>query len=231
MVGALAAVLYVRGRAFRLRRGPALVGQPLPVRASGMTVLSLVPPALAPSHLPSRTRLLANFVVSQLAWFAAVLGAAHQRPVVGTLCVVVAIGWHLSVSVRPAREARLVLVACLLGFAVETAMVRLGHVAYPSGQLGAQFAPYWMVALWGLLAIALNVTMRWLRPHLWLAAALGAVVGPAAFASGVRLGGAEFVHEVPALLTLALVWGVLLPLLMRLSVYFDGVSPDRVTHG
>lgn len=195
-----------------------------------MTVLYLVPTAMAPSQAPDRTRLLANFVISQLAWFAAVLGAAHQRPVAGTLCVAVAIAWHLAVSARPAREARLVLAACVLGFAVETAMVLQGNVAYPSGQPDAHLAPYWMVALWGLLAIALNVTMRWLRPHLWLAAALGAVVGPAAFASGVRLGGAQFVHAVPALVTLALVWGLLLPILVRLSVHFDGVLPQGASH-
>ena len=195
-----------------------------------MTVLSLAPAALAAPRTPSRARLLANFVISQLAWFAAVLGAAHQRPIAGTLCVAAAIGWHLAVSARPAREARLVLAACVLGFVVETAVALQGHVAYPSGQPDARFAPYWMVALWGLLAIALNVTMRWLRPHLWLAAALGAVVGPAAFASGVRLGGAQFVHAGPALLTLALVWALLLPLLVRLSVHFDGVHPPEVAH-
>jgi len=196
-----------------------------------MTAVLPMPDVAAAGHAPPRGRLLANFVVSQLAWFAAVLGAAHHRPVVGTLCVVAAIGWHLAVSARPAREARLVLAACLLGFVVETAMVLQGHVAYPSGQPDARFAPYWMVALWGLLAIALNVTMRWLRPRLWLAAALGAVVGPAAFASGVRLGGAQFVHAVPALVTLALVWGLLLPILVHLSVRFDGVHPAEASHG
>ncbi len=173
---------------------------------------------------------VANFAVFQLAWFAAVLGAAHGMPLAGTACVAAAIGWHLWVSVRPAQEARLVALACLVGFAVETAIVQQGHVAYPSGQPVPQLAPYWIVALWGLLAIALNVTMRWLRARLWLAAALGAVVGPLSFVSGVRLGGAQFVHAEPALLTLALAWAVLLPLMVRLSMCFDGVCAAEVRH-
>lgn len=178
---------------------------------------------------PTRTVLLANVALSQLGWFAAVLGAAHHMAPAGTLCVVAVVCWHLSVSARPGREAILVALACAIGFAVETMVALQGHVAYPSGQPDPHFAPYWMVALWGLFAIALNVSLRWLRPRLWLAAVLGAIVGPLAFSSGVRLGGAAFVHTVPALLTLALVWGAVLPLLVRLSMRFDGVRAEGQT--
>ncbi|MEJ1164779.1 DUF2878 domain-containing protein [Variovorax sp. CCNWLW186] len=180
---------------------------------------------------PTRAVQLSNLAVFQLAWFAAVLGAAHQLPLAGTACVAAAVGWHLLVSARPAREARLVAVACAVGFVIETAVVLQGHVVYPSGQPVPYLAPYWLVALWGLLAIALNVTMRWLRARPWLACVLGAVLGPLSFASGVRLGGAEFVHPEPALLTLAVVWAVLMPVLVRLSIRFDGVGVPETSHG
>lgn len=186
-------------------------------------------PPVATGGRPTRTVLLANVVLSQLAWFAAVLGAAHHMALAGTLCVVSVICWHLSVSARPGREALLVALACAIGFTVETLVALQGNVAYPSGQPDPHVAPYWMVALWGLFAIALNVSLRWLKPRLWLAAALGTVVGPVAFASGVRLGGADFVHPVPALFTLALVWGGVLPLLVWLSRRFDGVRAEEPT--
>lgn len=179
---------------------------------------------------PGRALMLSNFVVSQLAWFAAVLGAAHGRPLAGTLCVLAAIGWHLAVVARPGREARLVLLVCLVGGVAETGVVALGHVTYPSGQPFAQWPPYWMVALWGLFAIALNVTLRWLRGRAWLAAGLGAVAGPLAFSAGVRLGGAQFVDASAALATLALLWALAMPLLMWLSVRFDGVTRSEPSH-
>ena len=65
-----------------------------------------------------------------------------------------------------------------------------GHIVYPSGQPVAWRAPYWIVALWGLLATAPNVTLRWLKRRPALAAVLGAICGPASFLAGVRLGGA-----------------------------------------
>ena len=167
---------------------------------------------------------IANIAVSQLAWLAAVLGAARHVPMWGTACVIAAIGWHLAVSARPRREACLVGLAMLIGFATESFHTATGRIIYPSGQFDARLAPYWIVALWGLFAIALNVTLRWLRYRLWLSSLLGALAGPLAFISGVRLGAAQFVDARPALIALALGWGVALPALVWLSVRFDGVT-------
>ncbi|MGJ7520650.1 DUF2878 domain-containing protein [Variovorax sp. LT1P1] len=183
-----------------------------------------LPRAMPPARHPTRAVQWTNAVLFQCAWFAAVLGAAHDRPLLGTACVAAVIAWHLAVSARPAQEAWLVALLCLIGVVVESAIVRQGHVAYPSGQPVASLAPYWIVALWGLLAIALNVTMRWLHGRLLLAALLGAVLGPLSFSSGARLGGAQLLHPTEALTTLAVVWAVLMPLLVILATRFDGVA-------
>jgi hypothetical protein len=175
---------------------------------------------------PTRSMQLANVVFAQIGWFAAVLGAAHDLPLWGMVVVLAVIGWHIAVSARPAQEAMLVALVCLIGFGAETIHVLLGNVGYQAGQPFAQLPPYWMIGLWGLFAIQLNVALRWLRRRLWLAAALGAVAGPASFASGVRLGGAQFVHATPALIELAITWAVLMPLLVWLSMRFDGVTVE-----
>jgi hypothetical protein len=187
--------------------------------------------AKAAAPQPTRARQLANFVLFQAAWFAGVLGAAHDLPGWGTLCIVGVIAWHLAVSARPADEARLVAIVLVIGAVLETATVWQGHVAYPSGQPDPRLAPYWMVALWGLFAIALNVTLRWLRQRWLLAAVLGAVAGPLSYLSGAHLGAARFIDRTPALVWLALMWAVAMPALMWLSERFDGVAVPKDTHG
>ena len=179
--------------------------------------------AAAPAQ-PTRIVQLTNMVLAQLGWFAAVLGAAHGLPLLGLVCGLAVIAWHVVVSARPAQEAALVALVCLVGFAAETVHVALGNIGYPSGQPLAQLPPYWMIGLWGLFAVQLNVTLRWLRPRLWLAALLGAVAGPASFVSGVRFGGASLIHATPAMIELASGWAVLMPLLVWLSMRFDGVT-------
>jgi len=173
---------------------------------------------------PSRVRQVANFAIFEAAWFACILGVAHGQPLWGTAAVAAAIAWHVAISARPATELALAGLLCAIGLVAESLAVAQGHVAYPAGQPVAWLAPYWMVALWGEFAIALNVTLRWLKGRPVLAAVLGAVFGPLSFMSGVRLGGARFVDEPAALITLACMWAVLMPLVMALSCRFDGVA-------
>ena len=182
---------------------------------------------------PSRARQLANFAIFEAAWFACILGVAHGRPLWGTVAVVAAIAWHLAISARPATELALVGTLCAIGLVAESLVAAQGHVAYPAGQPAAWLAPYWMVALWGEFAIALNVTLRWLKRRPLLALVLGAGFGPLSFLGGVRLGGARFIDEAAALATLACMWAVLMPLVMALSDRFDGVTdppPPRTPH-
>ena len=174
---------------------------------------------------PSRGRLFANFAVFEAAWFACILGVAHGQPLWGTAPIVAAVAWHVAISARPAAELALVGVLCAIGLVAESAMVALGHVAYPCGQPIAWLAPYWLVALWGEFAIALNVTLRWLKRRPLLAAALGAVFGPLSFLGGVRLGAARFIDEPAALVALAAMWALLVPLVMAASDRLDGVTP------
>ena len=178
---------------------------------------------------PSRGRALANFVVFEAAWFACILGVAHGQPLWGTAALAVAVAWHLAICARPATELALVGLLCAIGLVAESVMVALGHVAYPCGQPVAWLAPYWLVALWGEFAIALNVTLRWLRRRALLAAALGAVFGPLSFLGGVRLGAARFIDEPAALASLAVMWALLMPLVMAAADRLDGVTlaPDH----
>jgi len=184
-------------------------------------------PAAAPARdagAPSGARQLANFVVYEAGWFACILGAAHGQPGWGTAAAVAAIAWHVAISARPATELALVGLLSAIGLVAESLVVSQGNVAYPSGQPWAWVAPYWLVALWGEFAIALNVTLRWLKRRPLLAALLGALFGPLSFLGGVRLGGARFIDETAALVTLAGMWAVLMPLAMWLSDRLDGVS-------
>src|ERR1700744_4083860 len=81
-------------------------------RRVAMTLLAQFMSAHAASPgRPTTAIKLANFVVFQLAWFAAVIGAARGAPLLGIASVAVANGWHLMVSERALPEACLVALA------------------------------------------------------------------------------------------------------------------------
>lgn len=197
--------------------------------APPMTDARIAAAVAADAAGPPRRLQVANVVVTQAGWFAAVLGAAHGLPHWGLAAVAAGIAWHLSIAPRPGREAALVALVALIGALAETLVLALGFVRYPSAggpvALGPlTLPPPWLLALWALFATSLNLTLRALHRRRWLAALLGAVAGPLAFAGGVKLGAAEFVDARAALAVLAVEWALLLPLVAALAARLDGIA-------
>jgi hypothetical protein len=176
-------------------------------------------------RLPSRRWQISNLLFTQLAWFAAVLGAANGLPVWGALAALAVVPWHLHLAPRPRREAALIAVVALVGTVADTVVLGQGVLAYTSGQWTAALPPAWMGALWAVFATSLNVTLRWLHGRPLLAALIGAVAGPLAFFSGTRLGAATLLEPWTALAWLALAWAIVLPTLCLLARRLDGVGP------
>ena len=168
--------------------------------------------------------LAVNVLLFQIGWFACVLGAAYGLPWISLLAAGAIIGWHLARAAQPKRELALVAFAALVGGLFETVLVRAGWVRFETGMLFDDTAPYWMVALWSLFATTLNVSLRTLRPHLVLAALLGAIGGPAAYYAGARLGALELTAAGVALAAVGVGWAILAPLLLGAARRLDGYA-------
>jgi len=159
-------------------------------------------------------------VLFQAGWFASVLGAAHDHPWAGPAVLLAVIAADLAGSDRRRAEIALLLSAAVLGFAFDT-LVAAGGWFHPRPQLWpAPFSPPWLVALWVNLAATLNGSLAWLKGRWGLAAALGAVGGPAAYFGGARLGAAEFPPGAAPLLVLSAGWLLLTPLLVWMAAFF-----------
>jgi hypothetical protein len=176
----------------------------------------------APSRaLPTGWRLLApNLLLFQAGWFAAVLGAANGMAWLGPAVITAILAFHLYRASERAMEAGLVLCVLLVGLAFESLLAFSGWVAYPGHE--SSIAPLWMVALWANFAATLNVALRSLRSRAWLLAALGLVGGPLAYWGGASLGAMTWLQVWPVLMSLALGWAILTPLLGRLAMFLDG---------
>lgn len=165
---------------------------------------------------------LINIVVYQLCWIACILGGANGMPLLGVVAVALAVAYHLYRAEQARPELILIGAAALVGAIWDSLLVAAGWLVYPSGTLLAGTAPYWIVALWVIFATTLNVSLRWFKQHLVLAALFGAAGGPLAYYAGARLGGVEFTDATVALTALGLGWTVLMPAMMWLARRYNG---------
>jgi hypothetical protein len=162
-------------------------------------------------------RKVVNVVLFQVAWFAAVLGAAKGMFWLGPLIMLPVLAIHLTLEDKQKCEVKLLLAAGVLGFLFDTALVS-GGVFTPFQHLFSRpFSPPWMICLWLNFAATLNVSLAWLRGRYLLAALFGAIGGPLAYYSGAELGATEALPTFAGMLLLAIGWGIMTPLLVWLA--------------
>jgi hypothetical protein len=166
-----------------------------------------------------------NALVFQAGWLTCVLAGANHLPWLGTAAALLIVSWHLGNARSPAKEFSLILIAGGIGAVWDSYLVYAGFLQYPSGILIPGTAPHWIIAMWLLFATTINVSLRWLKNRWVLAAALGAFCGPGAYYAGYKLGGVQIPDMLPAMVMLGLGWALFMPLLMSLSMRFDGINP------
>lgn len=159
-----------------------------------------------------------NFALYYAGWFACILGPAWGYPWTGTFIALGLIACHLALARRPGGEVTLMLAAAAVGLVVDTVQIAGGLLRFPSAGRFAWLPPAWLIVLWAQFAATFHFSMQWLKGRPWLAALFGAVGGPLAFLAGHKLGVVDFHPEVwRSMLSLAIVWGAVLPLLVGLA--------------
>lgn len=167
-----------------------------------------------------RADLVLNFVVFQLGWFVAVVGAAYGFPLAGpayALVFVVAHHWRLEGAGR-ASELWFVASSALLGYVMDSALVLAGLIVFPAGAWVGYPSTVWMVSLWVMFAMTLRHSLGWLRGRYVLSAAFGAVGGPLAYWAGSKLGAIELVGAYRAPVAVGVGWAVSMLVLLRLEL-------------
>jgi hypothetical protein len=153
---------------------------------------------------------LVNIALYNLIWWIAVLGGNRYAWLAAMLLLP-----HLLLSHK--RKADLIMLGSLLatGLVIDGLLVQLGLFHFPQQQWPI---PAWLMVIWLALATLPLHSLSWLQNQLPLTALLGALAGPLAYWAGVRFEAASFGWPLlSALLTLALVWGLLFPGIMLLA--------------
>lgn len=168
--------------------------------------------------------MLVNIIAFKIGWVSSVIGVANDLPLLGPAVILLAIGIHLVAVRRPANELLLIVLTGVIGAIIDSVMISAGWLSYPSGMLIAGFSPYWIIAMWMLFATTFNVSLRWLKERMFLAAVLGALSGPLSYYVGARFGAVTLNDFTIAMTALAIGWGALMPGLLLLAKRLDQAS-------
>jgi len=161
---------------------------------------------------------LPNALGFQIVWIAAVGGAARGWWWAGPLAVSVFAAWQLGVSRWRRADASLMVIAAVLGFAVDTLWVQLDWIQFASATPWASAAPVWIVAMWVGFALTLNHSLSALKDYALIAVAFGLIGGPLAYWIAASVWHAATIADTwLPYAGLAVSWGLITPLLLRLA--------------
>ena len=167
-------------------------------------------------------RLVVNFILFQIGWFACVIGAAKQMPWLGVATVLAIVIWHLTQAKQAKKEVQLLIIALVIGGTFDQIMLNHQLITYQAHGWSSMLVPVWILALWAEFVTVLNVSLRWMKGR-WLVAVLfGAIGGPLAYMGAEKLGAVTLNHLPISYVVLSLGWACLTPLLLKLSQKFDG---------
>lgn len=172
--------------------------------------------------MPMQKWMTLNFLGFQLLWWVCVLSA--NSPVGGLVLLLVALvsaaqlhwleGWQQVVPT---------LLAATTGSILDQTMLMAGWIKFHHQLPLAYVAvlPLWMMALWLAFANTLNLSMRWMQQHLFMAAVLGAIFGPVAYLAAEKLGAVQLPYSTLSLVLIAIEWAVALPLMLLIRRRFN----------
>lgn len=162
---------------------------------------------------------VANFVLFQISWFAAILGGAQGWPLLGSTPAIIVVAIHLYVNRdQLVREALLIAGITLLGLIIETGFVSFGALHYAQATADAVLPPIWIIALWFAFGTLPHGSLSWLSGRPWLQLFLGAVFGPLSYVSGAKLGAATLSAPLISSITIISVgWALAMVLIFQLA--------------
>ncbi|MCO6435733.1 MAG: DUF2878 domain-containing protein [Phycisphaerae bacterium] len=163
------------------------------------------------------SRIAANLLGFQTAWWACVLSARSDRAWIGICIALVAFTVHLAVSPMRRVDWWFVPLAAGVGYAADNIATRFGALEFPVAESVMFPAPLWVGALWLAFATTLNTSFAWLKARPGLAAVVGAISGPLSYAAGSALGVVTLPSPAWSALVLAVAWGATLPGIMLIA--------------
>ena len=159
-----------------------------------------------------------NFLLYQTGWFAIVVSAAHSRPWWGISIATSLVAVHMLLTRDRTDQAKMLLVAAVVGFVVDTMLLGFQVYRFPNEAATAWLPPLWMSALWIQFATTFRYCLKWLGGRYVLSALLGFTGAPLAFLGGESIGAVSFYSpRLANLLVLGSLWAIAIPLLIYFS--------------
>lgn len=170
-------------------------------------------------------RSLANFIMFQFGWCFAVF---YPGSLAALVALVIVAAHLLLISSFPLRELRFIIMVTVLGTVLDVIHRTSGVLDFPGyeGAYSQGMIPLWLVMLWAVFATAVNHCLYWMRHNRAILFGLPPFAGALAYYSAERFGAIEIGYGLLGVLAIAIGWGLVYPLMVRISIWLESIEEE-----
>jgi len=157
-----------------------------------------------------------NIFGFQVSWWICVLGVKYGWPYLGPTMMAIYLLIHLYYFRVNQSEIIFIILVGFIGTIVDTIFLQSSLIIY-YGLTVSYIAPIWIIAMWLGFAATMNHSFSWVNGKWLIAFIIGAIFGPLSYIAGIKFDALFFQETIFSILILAIVWGLIVPLLFLLN--------------
>ena len=169
-----------------------------------------------------------NLLSFGIGWFACVVGAANGTPSYGVAVAAMLLALNILVAEDALHEASVIATVGAIGFAIDTMLALVGIFVFdPRTSNSSWLCPIWLVAIWMMFGSTLTASLAGLAARTAIASIAGAIVGPLSYIAAAKMDALAIPGRVaPRVATIALIWAVVFPGLLRFANSRGNLTPN-----
>lgn len=162
-----------------------------------------------------------NVVGFQITWLACVWGAGEGSWIIGLCAAVAFSGLSFWLSRNRRQDLLTLCIALPIGFLMDSLLAQSGFLRFASPLPSADWAPYWIMALWLGFTMTLNHSLSIVYRNPMYSFLFGFLGGPIAYSiASYRFDAMQIQTDIlSGLLAIAVVWGVGFSIIRSIDIW------------
>lgn len=156
---------------------------------------------------------LYDLIGFKICWIMCAFSTKWGMPYLGPFLTFIFILLHLIIVKFEKRDIKIISLALLIGFIIDSIFFQFNLINYQGGILAEfKLAPLWILSMWAGFSVTLLYGLDSIKKRYFISGILGLIGGPLSYNAGVQIG-SIMLNGLLSYISLGIVWGLIVPIL------------------
>jgi len=157
----------------------------------------------------------------KICWVLCAFCSTWDQPYLGPIVTLIFVLVHLYFVKFKLRDIKVILIAIMCGFVIDSLFFYTGLITYQGGILTEfSLSPLWILSMWAGFSLSMMYTLETIKEKYLISSLLGFIGGPLSYSAGQGIGSIS-VHTTSSYIFLGIAWALVVPMLFKYANSYD----------